>query len=113
MEVTSPKNISEKLAPSLSQESLIAYYKKWEKCNECNKVATLDTNAMDAYVKRRFKEWNWSSNEQHQKDLQWFCQLMSIDLQKEKLSHQKEITKLYQVLHRIAQGNEKRKTTFL
>jgi hypothetical protein len=37
----------------------------------------------------------WVSNEQHQKDLQWFCQLMSLNLQNAKSAHQKEIIKLY------------------
>jgi hypothetical protein len=95
MEVTSPESILEKEAPSLGQELLVAYYKKRGKCNGGNEVAALDADAMDAYVKRRFLEWNWSSNEQHQKDLQWFCQLMSLDMQKAKSAHQKEIIKLY------------------
>jgi hypothetical protein len=95
MEVTSPERILEKEALSLGQELLVAYYEKWGKCNDCNEVATLDANAMDAYVERRFLEWNWSSNKQHQKDLQWFRQLMSLDLQKAKSVHQKEIIKLY------------------
>jgi hypothetical protein len=54
MEVTSPESILEKEAP-------------------------LDAYAMDAYVERRFLEWNWSSNKQHQKDLQWFRQIMSLN----------------------------------
>ncbi|KAI2494872.1 hypothetical protein MHU86_19636 [Fragilaria crotonensis] len=50
---------------------------------------------MDVYVEKRFLEWNWSSNEQHQMDLQWYRQIMTSSVEEAKSTSQKEIIKLY------------------
>lgn len=92
MEPKSQANLLEQESPPFAQESLVAYYEKWEKCNE---VRPIDTNAMDVYVEKRFLEWNWSSNEQHQMDLQWYRQIMTSSMEEAKSTSQKEIIKLY------------------
>ena len=92
MEPKSQANLLEQESPQFAQESLVAYYENWEKCNE---VRALDKTAMDVYVEKRFLEWNWSSNEQHQKDLQWYRQIMTSSMEKAKSTSQKEIIKLY------------------
>ena len=95
IETTSPKNLSAKEAPTFAQDWIVGCYEKWEKCNKVAKLGSFDTNAMGSYVEKRFLEWNWSSHEQHQKDLQWYREIMTSGLQEAKSACQKEIINLY------------------
>jgi hypothetical protein len=77
-----------------TEETLSKYHKQWDAYNNMGK-AIISDEAMEKYVNDRFVMWQWSSHEQHQKELEFFRKEMTLQIEKADSERLKELIHCY------------------